>query len=161
MLSTVNAFHISHQRLKYKKTLTYITIFISSLAISTLLLFVSFSSGIIKSINNYIAESLSHEYLVKIAPNIPPNIISLPRFDLTKTQVEDIKTFEKTFPAKDTMLIPDNISDIKTESGYMLNYSSPNYNKYIEHLQKEYVKIAKNTLESLESNKNLLNIANI
>lgn len=160
MISIFNTFHISRKRLKYKKALTYITIFISSLAISSLLLFISFSSGIIKSINNYIAESLNHEYLVKIAPNIPPNIISLPRFDLTKTQVEDIKTFEKTFPTKDTMLIPDNISDIKTESGYILNYSSPNYNKYIEHLQKEYVKIAKNTLESLESSKNLLNITN-
>ena len=161
MLSTVNAFHISHQRLKYKKTLTYITIFISSLAISTLLLFVSFSSGLIKSINTYVADSLDNEFLVHITPNVPSHIYGLPKYNLTSEQVDDIKAFEKSFSPTDTMLIPSSLIDETAISGYVIKYSSPNYERYLTKLQTDYVKTATNNLSSLESSKTNLSINNI
>ncbi len=161
MISFINALKISRNKIKHKKSVVYIATIISSIAVSILLFFITISNGVLNSIKSYISESLDNEYYVKITPNIPSDILWLSRYDLSKEQVADIKDFEKNYENEESILISDENSTEKTKTGYITNYESPHFNKYIEYKKSEYAKTAKNTLSNLNSLKNKLSISNI
>lgn len=170
MISLLDSLVLAKAKLHAKKILLLSTIIVSGLLFALLFTFIIIFSGVTKSVSNYTVAALNGKYLVESTPVIPEDVSGPSRLDPSNTTVKELNALQANYVASQKSLSekagiafdPTAITQILVPDPYasqslskspqlMINTDSPVFQQYLQELQENYVKIAKNKLVDLQS----------
>lgn len=170
MIGLLDSLTLVRAKLHSKRILLLGTIIISGLLFAVLYGSIVIFDGITKSANDYTRKALDGKYLVKSTPVLPPNIFGPSRVDVPDEVIAQLNTLQTEYIAQQksraaslkltfdeksisAVLVPDPYTP-KDSSGrqrLMINDESPVFQIYVQKLQQDYVKKAKNKLVDLQA----------
>jgi len=170
MIGFLDAATLAQAKLHTKRLLLLSTIIVSGLLFATLFAAVIISGGITKSINNYTQAALDGKYLVKSTPVIPQSVSGPSRINPSNDLIQELTALQTDYIASQKSLAarlklpfdPSTIPPILEQdslasktlpeaSRVMINLDSPVFKQYLQLLQQNYVKVAKNKLSDLKN----------
>jgi hypothetical protein len=157
-------------KLHSKRIMLGISVVVSGLLFGILFGASLLVTGISKSAHAYTRTALDGQYLVKSTPVIPPGVLGADSYNLGKETIAELTSLQTDFIARQKalakklgvgfdekavapILAPDPYADasLPAEKRVRINFESPIYQEYLEKLQIDYAKVAKNKLSDLEA----------
>jgi len=170
MIGIADSLILAAAKLRSKRLLLLSTIVVSGLLFAVLFAVIIVSNGITKSVNGYTYVALNGKYFVKATPVIPQDVYGPSRLNPSPDLVNALTVLQTKYIADQKalaaqlkipfdpatipqILVPDPFSNKSSPeaSKLMINFDSPVYQQYVQQLQQNYAKTAKNKLSDLKN----------
>lgn len=170
MIALIDSLTLVYAKLHAKRILLFSTITVSGLLFVVLYGSTIVFEGITKSADRYTQKALDGKYLVKSTPILPQDILGPNRIDVSDNTITELNTLQSEYIARQklraselkiafnektvpSILVPNPYvsNDSMGRHRLMINNESPVYQLYLQKLQQNYVKTAKNKLSDLQS----------
>lgn len=169
MIGVIDTIVLAYTKLQSKRLMLVIAVTVSGLLFGILYGATIITDGASKSASDYTRTALDGKYLVKSTPVLPADIFGPARVDLSKQLIEELKSMQTDYTARqkvvakqlsipydeknvEQILVPDSFANtnLPVDMRVMINSKAPVFQEYVQKLQTDYVKVAKNKLSDLK-----------